>query len=129
MRRAVIALLLVTACIRPSQPRSHGYLGGGLLTAVGAGLIVLPLLGHCERADGLYNNCDMGEFLGITLGSIIAAGGLAKLAVQLAAPTPAPAPAPVPTPAPPAPAARPDGGQPRPAPSEDGSIPAIGLLP
>ena len=129
MRRvAIVLLLVITACVRPSQTRSHGYVAGGLLVAAGAGLIGLAAVGHCQRDDGLFNNCDGAEAVGITLGALIAAAGLAKLAVQLTAPTPPP-PA-VLAAAPPVPAARQEEDrQPGPEPSEAAQGAAIGLFP
>jgi hypothetical protein len=94
MGRTIVVLALVTGCLAPSQNKRDGYVAGGALVALGAGLVGLSFVDRCKRNDGLINNCDLGEGMVITLGAIASVWGLIKIGVELMTPEPEPDPAP-----------------------------------
>ena len=92
MGRTIAILALVTGCLAPSQSKRDGYLAGGALLGVGAGLVGLSFVTRCERSPGLINNCDLGNGMVISLGAIAGVWGLIKIGVELATPEPEPEP-------------------------------------
>ena len=92
MGRTLAVLVLVAGCMGPSQNKRNGYLAGGAMVAVGAGLVGLSFVNRCERDDGLINNCDLADATLISLGAVVGLFGLIKLGIELATPAPAPPP-------------------------------------
>ena len=69
MRHAALVLVLVTGCLRPAQPKSHGLIAGGLLVTAGGLTIAAIELGSCKRTDGLIDYCGLDRAVLVSFGA------------------------------------------------------------
>jgi hypothetical protein len=89
MRRALIVVLLVTGCFRPSRSKTFGYVTGGALVSSGAGIVALGVFASCGPHDGLIDYCELNKGVLAALGASVIGFGLVWLGVQLLEPAPA----------------------------------------